>query len=141
VLLSLYFGSNNTKFDSSGYMGDMLLDTYLYSGNGSEYDWQIKFGDGDDILIVNPDGDNNLPGALNTIDGGGGENILFLASGSASNGESLYSQWAAQDATWQSNNPAASPIITNFAGLVVEVEDHTAYQSALYGNQFTHLML
>lgn len=129
---TLYFGSENTKFDSTEYGGDVTLNAYIYNGQEDQYNWSINFGEGADTLIINKDGNGNYPGINGSvIDGGTGEgrNTLELH-------KDVYANWAAPNKAYTNADN-----VSNFHILKTEAVSDRTYESTLLGNKFDTLAL
>lgn len=130
ALKKLYFGSENTKFNSTGYSGDVNLDAYVYNGTSEKYAWEIKFGGGNDTLVLGADGSGNYPGKYGSvIDGGEGTNTLVLHA-------NVYQQWANPD-----TNETGENTVTNFQVLSTAAANNRVYEATLLGNTFDSLVL
>lgn len=151
ALLGGAFGRAGTKFDATRSCADIALLATIYNGiehDGREYDWNIQFGSGDDVLIIEAD-DTGLddlqpyPGKHGSfIDGGGGHNRLNLDA-------AAYICWANPaegsvpvDHEVPAGLPhAGRPIVDNFQVLVTEAVDGRKYESTLLGNEFKSIEL
>lgn len=131
----LYFGQGATRFSSVDFEGHAVVSAFISNEEGSNSDWEVVFGDGDDHISLDIFGGGEgvaLPGRV--IDGGGGYNSLELS-------HALYRQWLSLEDSGELGDLGATPIIQNFQYLHLDVEAEISIGSELLGNQFDYLML